>query len=189
MKENEHNDKFMRLLKPCYKNLEKYALSLTRNREDAQDIVGETLLRAFEKFSSLRDEKAFLSFLFTIASRIHYGNIKKQKRLSYSAPEEFDKLFGKGQSPEYYTDGKILYEALDELPGRQREAILLYDIFGLSYKEVCTVQKSNMAVVKMRIFRGRKKLAAILTKQNYTEIHEPKEIEVNKMFPVYEREN
>ena len=162
MKDKASQERFFELLEPVYGNLERYALSVAGNREEAKDIVSDTVLIAFENFDKLRSEKAFLSFLFTIAGRVRIDRFRKTKRMESTEPDKFDLLYGKTQSPENYADIKILYRALDKLNPKIREALELYEIMGFSYKEISVLQQTSLSNVKLRIFRGRKKLKKLL---------------------------
>src|SRR4026207_688637 len=67
----EKQARFMELLTPCQKRLENFAFAMTKNEEEACDLVSETILKAYENFEQIRDSKAFLSYLFSISSRLH----------------------------------------------------------------------------------------------------------------------
>ena len=56
----------------------RYVRALTPDAEDARDIAGETLLRAFESFDRLRDHSSFLFYLITIAKRLHWRMAKRK---------------------------------------------------------------------------------------------------------------
>ena len=154
----------MEAFQPLYGKLWKFILSISRNRDDAKDILSETFLIAYEKFDTLKNERAFLSFLFTIASRLR--NSSKMKRSKYYSTEvfEFDDFAGNFLSPEDETDIKLLYKTLDYLPEVQKEAIVLFEIFGFSRTEIADIQKTTVTNVKIRLYRGRKKLEQIINK-------------------------
>lgn len=150
----------MELLKPVYPRLERFALTLTRNRDDAKDIVGETVLKAFEGFDNVRDEQAFLSFLFTICSRVAQSGRYKKRVLA--SEEQVEELYRNYTSPETATDIVLLYQALDKLPAEAKEAIILSEISGLTHKEVQEIQGGSLSAIKVRIFRAKKRLAELL---------------------------
>lgn len=150
----------MMLLSPIYPNVEKFALYLTHNRDDAKDILGETMLIAYEQFEKLRDEKAFLSFLLTIVSRLHKQRLRYAKR--FDSSDNIEELFDQGVSPENKADVGFLYSALEQLPERQREAVILAEIMGFQHKEIQKIQGGTLTGVKVRIFRAKKKLARLL---------------------------
>jgi len=160
MNTNSKQQRFMALLKPVYPRLERFALTVTRNRDDAKDIVGETVLKAFEGFDMIRDEKAFLSYLFTICSRVAQSN-RYAKRIIADA-EQVEELFRNYTSPETATDIAFLYQALDKLSPDAKEAIMLSEISGLSHKEVQEIQGGSLSSIKVRIFRAKKTLAELL---------------------------
>ena len=155
-------ERFSEIIELYYPRLERYALSVCKSRDEAKDVVSETILIAFERFESLKDEKAFLSFLFTIASRVRIALYRKNYRYELTEPDKFDYMKCDLQSPEDFTDVKFLYQALDKLNEKAKEAIVLYDIIGLKYKEICKVQNASLPTVKLRIHRARKKLALLL---------------------------
>ena len=74
---HDRQQRFMALLRPLQPNLERFAYAMARDREEARDIAGETILIAWERFDSVKHPEAFLSFLFTVATRIH----RKRRRL------------------------------------------------------------------------------------------------------------
>ncbi len=166
MSSNLSEERITELIESAYPKLERFAFSICKTREEAEDVVGETMLIAYERFGTLKDKKAFLSFLFTIASRVKVTLYRKTYRYKTTEPDIFDNLRSSSQSPEEITDLKLLYSALDELSYKMKEAIVLYDITGLTYKEIAKVQESSLPAVKLRIHRGRKLLAKILGVEN-----------------------
>jgi len=60
---------FMELYEPLHDRLARFVYSIVWNREEAKDVISETVLAAYESFEKVRNHQAFLSYLFTIASR------------------------------------------------------------------------------------------------------------------------
>ncbi|MCB0713533.1 MAG: sigma-70 family RNA polymerase sigma factor [Ignavibacteriae bacterium] len=158
----ERKRRFLELLEPVHDNLARFARSIARNDEDARDLVGETVLRALEHFNELNDEKAFLSWLFTIAVRLGRRWESRGKRFGEYNEAEIAQRPSESPSPEVRHDISVLYSALRELRDSEREAILLFEIAGLSLEEVQKVQGGSLSGVKSRLARGRKKLADLL---------------------------
>ncbi|MFN8358832.1 MAG: RNA polymerase sigma factor [Candidatus Kapaibacterium sp.] len=152
----------MRLLAPSQEPLERFVLFLTRNRDEARDIVSETLLIAYEKLDTLREEIAFPSYLMTIARRTFYNRRTRTRTHEHYEAEQLDELFGDGMAPDEAMDVTILYQALDQLPAAQKEAIIMAEIMGFSHKEIQKVQGGTVTGVKVRIFRGKRQLAKLL---------------------------
>lgn len=164
----EHEDRaarkkrFMALLMPVLKRLEDFAVAMTRNPDDACDLVSETVLLAYENFDRLRDEQAFLGYLFSIASREYRHGCRRAGRFSAIDPEMAEGLRATGSAPDAGADIDLLYRALAQLPERQREAIVLFELSGFSMKEIQEVQGGTITAIKVRLFRARKKLATLL---------------------------
>lgn len=153
---------FMVLYEPVHLSFQRFCRARTNSTDDAKDLISETLLKAYEGIDRLRDEKAFLSFLFGIASRI----IKKQYRR-----KKFWNLFDYGKShtiedktptPEQDLDVQFLYEAIHKLPLKYQEAVVLHCISGFSLQEVAAIQESTLSAVKVRVMRGKIRLRKIL---------------------------
>lgn len=156
----------MEAFEPLYGNLWKFILSITRDKEKARDILSETVLIAFEKFDSLKNEKAFLSFLFTIVSRLNSASFKKLSKFELKDNSFLDEFNSSGLSPEMQTDIELLYGYLDLLPEKHKEALILFEIFGFSRKEIAETQNTSVTNVKIRLYRARKTLEKILKGKN-----------------------
>lgn len=155
-------ERFMALLMPVYKRLEDFALAMTRNRDEARDLVAETLLRAYEHFGKLRDEKAFLGYLFSIAAREHRSRRRRESRFDTIGEDAAETLRSAGAPPDAAADVDLLYQALERLPYGQREAVVLFEISGFSIREIQQIQGGSVAAVKVRLFRARRRLAVLL---------------------------
>ncbi len=158
----ERKRRFLELLEPVHDNLARFARSIAAGDEDARDLVGETVLRALEHFDELKDEKAFLGWLFTIAVRL--GRRWESRRKTFGPYDEAEvaRRPSEGVSPEVRHDIAMLYNALRRLREEEREAIILFEIAGLSLEEVREVQGGSLSGVKSRLALGRKKLARLL---------------------------
>src|SRR5690606_2520873 len=114
-------------------------------------------------FENLNEEKAFLSYLFTIASRLNMQKVKKQ-----SIFEKInDRDFVLHQNIEAVVDVNILYSVLKLLPLNQAEAIILFEINGLSLEEIREIQVGTLSGVKSRLKRARESLKEILGSIKY----------------------
>lgn len=158
---------FLELYEQCRESLVRYARSIARNNEDTKDLIQETTLIAYERFESLKNHKAFTSFLFTIASRINKRkNWRKKLFFKFSTPEEENSIYDNLVEPNSNTDSnhdiEALHIALSMLPDKQREAVVLHEIIGLSMEEITEIQGGSISGVKSRVQRGRKELERIL---------------------------
>ncbi len=144
-----------------------------RSDHDAEDVLSETVLQALEGLHRLRDDKAFLSFLFTIATRI----VKRQRwrrRLfgEYDEGETMERAHPDAL-PDEQADVELLRAALQRLPNKMREAVVLFEINGLSLEEIREIQGGSLSGVKSRLVRGRKQLALLLDAE---EVNVPLEV-------------
>ena len=159
---NRTADDLIILLEPHYNSAVQYCRALYGNRKDAEDGLQDAIADAIQHFRTLRDESKFRSWFFTIITRTFYSSQKKQngKAKLFIPLQESHSSF-----PEVYNDDllgereKILLEALDTLSEKERTAILLFEIGGLSLQEIRKVQKEkSISAVKSRLSRTRLKL-------------------------------
>ncbi len=155
-------EEFLALVEPVYERLERFCRVMTRNNEEARDVLSETLLQAYHGFNSVRNRHAFLSFLFSIASRVHKRQFRKSKFLGVYDEKKALQLRDTDRSPETAADVALLHDAIRQLPEKQREAIILFELLDLPLEEVRRIQGGTLSAVKVRLLRARQKLTAIL---------------------------
>ena len=152
----------MALLDPVHDNLARYVRAMSRNAEEARDLMSETLLAAYESFDTLRAPAAFLSYLFTIAQRTCRHRARRFRLFAEYDATHAAQLHATTPAPDAAADIPALYSALDRLPAEQREAVVLFELSGLSLEEIREIQGGTLSGVKARVARGRRKLAKLL---------------------------
>ncbi len=162
MKVNERQRDFLLLLEPRLEDLSRFCLAMTRDAERARDLMGDVILAALEGFSEVRSSDAFLSYLFTIARRTYYRRRRREQLFAPWNEELAARLVADGPPVWIGADVTALHEALAQLPEVQREAIVLFELTGLSLRDVADVQSASISAVKSRLARGRKRLALLL---------------------------
>jgi RNA polymerase sigma-70 factor (ECF subfamily) len=158
---NDYQSQFLSLYEPVHKSFARFCHAKAYGLMEAEDLISDSVLAALEKFGTLKNKDAFLSFLFSIATNILH---KKNRRLKFTAEYHESELFvikDEGISAETRLDVTILYEALNELPKAQKEALILFEISGFSIIEVAEIQKIKLSAAKQRLKRGREGLSAI----------------------------
>jgi len=136
---------------------------LTRNGHDAEDLVQEALLRAFQAFWGFRgaDGRAWLLAIVRNACYTWLGR-NRQQELTTEFDEEVHTLEGDALNPERLVlregDRARVRQALEELPAEFREVLVLREIEGLSYKEIGTVADIPVGTVMSRLARARSRL-------------------------------
>jgi RNA polymerase sigma-70 factor, ECF subfamily len=127
---------------------------LTRDGHDAEDVVQEAYLRAFRSFAGFRggDGKAwFLAIVRnTCLTWLHHNRPPRP-----TVPFDEARHDRADLTPETPPDGDALRAALEELPPDFREAVVLRELEGLSYKEVAAVTGVPIGTVMSRLSRGR----------------------------------
>jgi RNA polymerase sigma-70 factor, ECF subfamily len=158
----EKQIEFMKLYEPVHNSFVRFCAAKAYGVMETGDLVNETILNAFADFEKLKEKKAFLSYLFSIACNVVNNTLRKKKVVSYT--NEFDCQIEDKTQPVYETKSEIelLYKALNKLPDAQKEALILFEISGFSIKEISEIQKAGISSVKQRLKRGREKLSEIL---------------------------
>lgn len=150
---------FLALYEPIHESFARFCHAKAYGLMEAEDLISESLTCALEQFHRLKEEKAFLSFLFSIASNVLS---KKNRRLKFRGSynqKQAEKSIDESIDAETRLDIKVLYTALNQLPKEQKEALILFEISGFSIKEVSEIQQSSESAIKQRLKRGRAKLA------------------------------
>jgi len=149
-----------------------YAIVLTQNRTDAEDLVQETYLRAIRAMGRLRDDSNVKGWLFTILRNIWLNEVRQRRKgpeiLDVEANERTVNLVDEGaQNPHDLYVGKLerrhVRAAIQQLPEEAREVILLREFEELSYREIATVLDCPVGTVMSRLARARSKLRDLLS--------------------------
>jgi RNA polymerase sigma-70 factor (ECF subfamily) len=149
-----------------------YAMALSRNRSDAEDLVQETYVRAIPAIGRLRQDSNIKSWLFTILRNIWLNQLR-QPRVSLQVPKsDFDQYMadvptGVLKDPHSLLVSKIdqeqVRQAIHQLPVEAREIILLREFEELSYQEIAGVLGCPIGTVMSRLGRARAKLRTLLS--------------------------
>jgi RNA polymerase sigma-70 factor (ECF subfamily) len=160
---DEEQRRFLELLEPIRPGLARYCRAITTDRETARDLASETILIAYEHFATMSgDEKSFSSYLFTTATRLHKRwRWRAKRKAAYDAIRAAE-IIDPNPAPDSGADIELLYAALKRLPIMQREAVVMFEISGLTLEEIRQIQGGSLSGVKSRIARGREKLAKLL---------------------------
>ena len=152
------------------------ALRLTHNRAEAEDIVQETCLRAFRNFHRFNPGTNCRAWLLTILRNIFLNRVRRAGREVLeedlpaweSALETGPGLFPPSPNPEEEFLQTVLHgdvdRALKAVPLVYREAVILADLEGLSYKEVAEALGCPIGTVMSRLSRGRHLLRQALSR-------------------------
>jgi RNA polymerase sigma-70 factor (ECF subfamily) len=141
-----------------------FALKLTRARDDAEDLVSDTMLRAFDRWEQYQLGTNVRAWLFTI---LYHTFVSRKRRIDarevqlpedpegWSAFEAVGESDPEGKFYDSFIDEEVTRE-IDQLPEDYRTAVVLSDIQGLRYAEIAEILGIPEGTVKSRLFRGRR---------------------------------
>ena len=136
---------------------------LTRNEHDAQDVVQDACLRAFKFFNGFHGGNS-RSWLLSIVRNTTYTWLQKNRRqeLATVFDEEIHDIKDASSNPEVLlvknADRQEIMKAIEQLPVEFREALILRELEGMSYKEIAEMADVPIGTVMSRLARARKQL-------------------------------
>ena len=159
-KGNEANE-FIEMAAPFEKTIYLTCYSFLGSRQDAEDALQETMLRAFRSFSRFRREAQIQTWLRKIAVHVCIDMARKRKNvvsidaLQEDGGELKDNTPGPYDSLERTERMRILSEALDEMRPEARTLIILRDVQGFAYEEIADILAQPVGTVKSGLNRAR----------------------------------
>ena len=145
---------------PLKDKLFRLALRITLNREEAEDIVQDTLIKVWNSRDKWQQLDSIEAYSLTIARNLSLDRIKKMENQNDSLEEQnTERLDENTSTPSERMIQKdkldIVKNIIDELPEKQRSCLQLRDIEGKSYKEIADILSITEDQVKVNIFRAR----------------------------------
>lgn len=185
---NSSKQEFERLALPYLDDLYALGVSLSRNRADAEDLVQESLLKAFRAFETFQPGTNMKAWLFTILRNTFINQYRRKVRAPEQKAQEgaegfsyFEEAYKLSlRTREGVSDAELLdtsklenvlgdevTAALDSLPGEFREVVFLADVQDLAYRDISGILNVPVGTVRSRLARGR----ALLQKElwNYAQ--------------------
>lgn len=150
-----------------------YIRGIVRNSGIAEDLTQETMLRAYQGISNLRDKDRFLPWLYRIATNTCRDYFRKQKRIKEQAYEGNGAL----RAPQDLRDdnapqldkvlecvemGECVRQYFEALPNSYRAVILMHDLEGMTNPEIAAMLNISVDAAKIRLHRARKQLRLLL---------------------------
>ena len=145
----------------CVPRLRRYARALASNRDDADDLVQDTLERAWAKSGRWHGVSDMRAWLFSIMHNLHVDGIRRPKLATVTMDDDTPEV---AMAP---TQGERLavlnlQAALDLLPIGQKEVVLLVALEDMAYTEIATTLGIPIGTVMSRLSRGRERLRALM---------------------------
>jgi len=172
---DEERKRLKEILLPLLDDLHRVGYELCRSRDEAEELVAETVLRACENFSSLRDESKAKQWAMRILTNIFISKYRKtrtRKMVEYDEdadPENSFSLYDAVSTPFFwwgnperelmnrFLDGDIT-EALGMLSEESRSVVVMCDVEGYTYEEIAAIRDIPVGTVRSRLSRARGQL-------------------------------
>ena len=159
---------------PLFASLYNFAHWLTQNREEAEDLVQETFLKALKGFASFQPGTNFRAWMYRIL-RNTFLTSRTGLKASAAVPIDAEEDGGAGllppteETPESLllarADQQTIRSALEQLPVHFREVVLLCDVEEMSYQEIADTLSIPIGTVMSRLFRARKAMRELLARK------------------------
>ena len=162
---------FEEQIRQCEKDIIRFVCHITGNMDKAKDLIQEAFLRAYKYRYSYNDKYPFRNWLYAILLNIHRHNCKKEKLFKTIIPwknsddeeqDAWDFIESEEEGPEAKTLKKQLVvdieKAIQKLPLKMREVIVLCDMIGYSYEEASEVVHCPLGTIRSRLHRARRQV-------------------------------
>ncbi len=142
--------------------LRAFAMSLSGRHDVADDLVQETVMKAWSKQEAFTLGTNMNAWLFTILRNLYYSQMRKRGREVQDVDGVFTARLGVAPAHDGRMDLADFRRALEALPADQREAVLLIGAAGFSYEEAAEICGCATGTVKSRVSRARSRLQTLL---------------------------
>ena len=159
------SDSFEELAMPLFDQLYNFAQWLTQNREEAEDLVQETYVKALKGFSSFQLGTNFRAWMYRILRNTFLTSrtgLRATSTVPLDSDEDGPELAVENETPETTllkrSDSELVQGAINDLPVHYREILLLCEVEEMSYQEIAETLSIPIGTVMSRLSRARKSL-------------------------------
>lgn len=154
-------------------SLRAFAFSLCGNADRADDLVQETLMKAWINQNSFTQGTSMSAWLFTILRNVFYSEYRKRRREVEDAEGTMAARLVSVPEQNGHMDLQDLRAALQKLPAEQREALILVGGSGFAYEEAAQICGCALGTLKSRVNRARNAIATLLAIDTSTDVGRP----------------
>ncbi len=159
-------------------NMRAFAVSLCGNRDHADDLVQEALVKAWAHLDTFKRGTNLKAWLFTILRNSYFSELRKSKREVHDSNGQFAAHLSAPAAQLGHLELIDLNKALAQLPADQREALVLVGAEGFAYEDAALISGCPVGTVKSRVSRARRRVNVFLglppVEQAETGSHHPK---------------
>ena len=184
-------DAFAELMTKYRDKVWRLARGITRSDEDAEDVMQEVFMTVFKKLNTFEGRSTFSSWLYRIAANASYMKLRSKKPENFYDPKDVEFLMENQRNhhnypeqthnPEHLVGSKIAIEiikdAIESLPEKYREVLVLRDVEEFTNKEVADMLGSNVSAIKSRLHRAR-----VFMRKKLLQLYESEIKESNRPF-------
>lgn len=142
--------------------LRAFAWSLSHNGSDADDLVQDTLIKAWTNKDKFEPGTNLRAWLFTILRNTYYTTLTRRRREVQDEDGDYAALLNSPPNQDWNVAVHDLQAALAQLPPEHREALILVGAAGLSYEEAAEICGCALGTIKSRVNRARNRLVRLL---------------------------
>lgn len=151
-------------------SLRAFALSLSGRPDRADDLVQETVMKAWSAHASFSPGTSLRAWLFTIMRNTYFSQYRKARREVQDSDGEAAARLVSAPAQNGHLDLADFRTALEKLPDDQREALILVGASGFSCEEAAEICGCAVGTIKSRVNRARQKLMQLMEMQNATDL-------------------
>ena len=158
-------DCFCECIRQCEKSMYKLAMGILRNEADAEDAMQDAILKAYSNLAQLKDRSKFRPWILSIVHNCSIECIRKRKNVVDIEDEQWI------AAPESSVDTAArisIWEAVQKLKIPYRTVIILFYYEDCSIIQIAEITNTNVNSIKTQLSRGRKMLAQLLNKEDFT---------------------
>ena len=151
--------------------------NMTFNHEDAADLSQEAFVKAFRSLKKFKGKSSFFTWLYRIGVNLTLSHLKRKKTRRFLSFDQISEENGSGKEFDKFSSSELssvrntllnelhekLNEALLKLSDKHRTIVVLYEIDGLSHKEIATIMKCTEGTVRSRLHYAKIQLQSLLS--------------------------
>ncbi|MBW8814742.1 MAG: sigma-70 family RNA polymerase sigma factor [Caulobacterales bacterium] len=150
--------------------LRAFAWSLSHNGSDADDLVQDTLIKAWTNRDKFEPGTNLRAWLFTILRNTYYTSVLRRRREVRDETGEYADTLKTPPTQDWSVAMHSLQAALQQLPAEHREALILVGAAGLSYEEAAEICGCALGTIKSRVNRARARLLKLMDAEHANDV-------------------